>query len=441
VNQTTPRGTSRFGGSAILVNAALATGSILLAAVVVALVSRGGFTRRARHFHRQIVTYHKLLTSSRWPAGSYQYDEHAGFKLTPAYSGLMKDKSFYVKTHRLGYRIPEFADNAQVESGGILSVGCSFTFGDRVEAEETFSYLAAGHFRVQSYNYGVCSYSYASVIGQLEELQSSGILEKLKPSILVLGAGDWLVERSLKPCYPTAGLQFGFPYIGKNGDRLELRPASDYYSTKHLYRLVADYAEDGDGKELTPGRYLRLISISPRVSKANLDHRRFVMPTVSSKELCDFVLGRIIGILGKNLDTRMVVLWMPVADTPVDAGLSESVKGLQNVLLVDGLAALRKARVSRDAYYERHPAPEAHAAYAQALIEAISSERESAIAGGGARFRLPVPAPPAAPRDGRSRGPARGAPRAGSRPACRTGRGTTPRARSRGRRRTGRTAG
>jgi hypothetical protein len=43
------------------------------------------------------------------------------------------------------------------------------------------------------------------------------------------------------------------------------------------------------------------------------------------------------------------------------------------VLLVDGLAALKKARVSREAYYERHPAPEAHAAYAQALIEAITA--------------------------------------------------------------------
>ena len=373
MSQTTPRGNSRLGGSAILVNAALAAGSIILAVVVVALVSRGGFTRKARQFHKQIVTYHKLLTSSRWPAGSYQYDEHAGFKLTPAYSGLMKDKSFHVKTHRLGYRIPEHAAPDLVEPGGILSVGCSFTFGDRVEAEETFSHLTAGHFKVQSYNYGVCSYSYASVIGQLEELENSGILGRLRPSILVLGAGDWLVERSLKPFYPTAGLQFGFPYIGKSGDRLELQPASEYYSTKHLYRLVADYAEDEDGAELTLGRYLRLISISPRVSKANLDHWRFVMPAVSSKELYDFVLGRIIGILGKTPDTRIVVLWMPVSDAAIDAGLSESVKGLKNVLLVDGLAALKKARVSREACYERHPAPEAHAAYAQALIEAITA--------------------------------------------------------------------
>jgi hypothetical protein len=375
VNQTPPQGNSRFRGSRVLANALLAASSIVVAALVIALFSRGSVILRIKQFHRQIIAYHKLLTTSRWPVGSYQYDEHAGFKLTPGFSGLMQDRSFYLKTHDLGYRIPEFAARDEVESGGILSVGCSFTFGDRVEAEETFSYLTAEHFKVQSYNFGVCSYSYASVIGQLEELEKSGILAQLKPSILVLGAGDWLVERSLKPFYPTAGLQFGYPYIGKHDGRLLIKPANDYYSTKHLYRLVADYSRDTDGKELTIGRYLRLIAISPRVSKANLDHRRFTIPAVSSKELYDFVLARIIGILGGKYGTRIVVLWMPVSDTAIDAGLSQSVRGFENVLLVDGSAALKRAQVIREAYFERHPAPEAHAAYAQALIAALTPEK------------------------------------------------------------------
>ena len=108
---------------------------------------------------------HKLMKKGRrWPAGSYRYNRTIGYEMTPNFSSRMLNRTFYTKTHNLGYRIPEFSDSHKYNRGGILSVGCSFTYGDMVAGEETFTYLAAQQMNLPSYNFGVCSYSYAAVI-------------------------------------------------------------------------------------------------------------------------------------------------------------------------------------------------------------------------------------------------------------------------------------
>ncbi|MCX6582247.1 MAG: hypothetical protein NT166_18910 [Candidatus Aminicenantes bacterium] len=373
MNRTFPR------RSKIIVNGLLVICSSVITILLIELLSGGVMTHKIKQFHNRIVTYHRLLTSSRWPIGAYRYHETIGFQLTPSFSGPLENNAFYLKTHHLGYRTPKFAGQESFEPGGILSVGCSFTFGDGVECEETFSYLAAKRLNLPSYNYGVCSYSYAGIILQLEDLQKRGILEKLKPSLVILGAGNWLLGRSLNPFYPTPDLQFAYAYIGKKDNRLQVMQPDDFYSTKHLYRLVDRYFNGSGSRKvkLTLGRYLRLISISPRVSKANLDQRNFKKPRISSRELYDFVIGKMTGILRKYGAT-IVILRMPYLDEEeIDAGLVESIKGFENVLLVDGLKALKKYNVSRECYYKRHPSVEAHAAYARALMEAITGACET----------------------------------------------------------------
>lgn len=367
------------GRSKIIVNGLLVICSAVITIVLIELLTGGLMTHKIKQFHNRIVTYHKLLTTSRWPIGAFRYHKTIGFELTPSFSGMLENSAFFLKTHNLGYRIPKFADQESFEPGGILSVGCSFTFGDGVEAEETFSYLTAARLNLPSYNYGVCSYSYAGVILQLEDLRQRGILEKLKPSIVILGSGNWLIDRSLRPFYPTADLQFAYAYIEEKDNCLQILQPNDFYSTKHLYRLIDNYFNGSPTRKvkLTLERYLRLISISPRVSKANLDNRNFKKPRVSSRELYDFVIGKITGIL-REYDPTIVILRMPYGDEEeIDAGLVESIEGFGKVHLVDGLKALRKYKVPREYYYKRHPSVEAHAAYARALVEAITGACET----------------------------------------------------------------
>ena len=68
----------------------------------------------------------------RWPAGAYVYDPGIGFDFSPNISGYISDSSYYVKSHKFGYRIAENDDPDTYQSGGVLSLGCSVTYGDEV---------------------------------------------------------------------------------------------------------------------------------------------------------------------------------------------------------------------------------------------------------------------------------------------------------------------
>ena len=366
----------RFGSvkSRIIINTLIIILSFGISVGLIELFSGGLFTHKIIGLHDRIVSYHNLLTGLRWPIGSYRYHETIGYEQTPAFSGKLLNNSFYYKTHELGYRIPEFADNRSYESGGVISLGCSFTFGDGVEAEETFSFLFADRLNKQAYNYGVCSYSYTSSLLQLEDLHKKGTLEKLKPSIVILGAGGWMIERSLSPFYPTGGLQFAYAYIGNKDGQLTILQPKKIYSRKHLYDLVEGYF-DGDTRQvpLTFNRYLRLLSVLPRILKSDFDKIRFKPDDISSRRLYDFVIKRIITLLGEY-SPKLMILWMPHDGRKMDTGLVESVNGFGDVLLVDGLKALEKKSIDPDLYYYRHPNRAIHAIYAEQLFRKLKEQ-------------------------------------------------------------------
>jgi hypothetical protein len=91
--------------------------------------------------HKELVK--EVINPGRWPAGSYIYDSEIGFDFAPNVSELIQNGRFYVKSHQLGYRIGEQEDAVSYQSGGILSLGCSFTYGDEVDAGDTFTQLIA----------------------------------------------------------------------------------------------------------------------------------------------------------------------------------------------------------------------------------------------------------------------------------------------------------
>jgi len=279
-----------------------------------------------------------------------------------------------MKTHRLGYRIPEFEDSNLFKTGGILAIGCSFTFGDGVEAEQTFSYLTAEHFNLQAYNYGVCGYSYASIILQLEDLDKRGILKKLKPSLVLLGAGNWLIRRSQTPIFREKFFRFGYAYIDKQENQLQLKQPDEYYSVKHFYEFIDDYFAGTNNRrvKLTFLRSLKLSLLIPRIEKANADRILFgfYKRRISPERLYDFVIYRILKIL-KKYKLKLVVLWMPLVVNETPDGIRK-IKGYKNVFLVNGLEALKKKGIKEKYYNRRHPTVEAHTAYAKGLIEAIN---------------------------------------------------------------------
>ncbi len=117
------------------------------------------------------------MTASRWPLDVYGYHKTIGYEQTPGVSVRLLDRSFTSRTHELGFRIPLAQDQRTVGPGGLLSVGCSFTF------------VGGEILGIPSYNYGVSSYSYIGAPLKLEELEQRGLFDQLQPSAIVLGAG------------------------------------------------------------------------------------------------------------------------------------------------------------------------------------------------------------------------------------------------------------
>jgi hypothetical protein len=326
------------------------------------------------------ISYHDVLVKSRWPLGVYEYDPVLGYRLSPGFSARLLDGSFHVSTHELGYRVPESADRVLAPPGGVMSLGCSFTFGDEVEAEQTFTYLVAERLGLPAYNYGVCAYSYPTMILQLRRLQESGVLDRLRPRVLVLGVGDWLIARSFSPFMPSDDLQYAYPYFSVRDDEVVIVQPPEPFSLAHLFKLQRAYFPEGRRDvPLTLRRFLLLAREVPRVLYANLlgNRQRARLkqgPPVPSEVLYGLIL-REVEKVSFPAGMHLVVLWMStLPNEDMDPGLRAAAAHHPGVDLVDGGEALRRDRVAADQYCcGHHPGPQAHQAYARAIADRISA--------------------------------------------------------------------
>ncbi|MDP8234129.1 MAG: hypothetical protein P9M06_04950 [Candidatus Saelkia tenebricola] len=317
------------------------------------------------------IKYLRALGKSRWPEGAIRTNATTGYNMSPSFSSTMLDKSFSICSHELGYRIPMFANNSSIEQGGILSVGCSFTYGDRVEAEQTFTYLTAEKLHMPSYNYGVCSYSYASVILQLNELRQREILDKLKPKILILGAGNWLVKRSLIPFFPTSNDSMHvYSYITKMGGRIQVSKPPKIHRIKYHPVLYEDYSMNKRRNIiLVFKRFYYMSCIVPGILYVKVIKKKYdKKEIINSFELYDFVIAEINKII-QDYGMKFIILWMPYNEEDLlDKRLKRAVEKHKDIILVNGFDAIRKYNVASEEYVNTHPGFQAHDAYAKEII-------------------------------------------------------------------------
>jgi len=319
---------------------------------------------------------HKVLVNSHWPVGAFSYDESIGFVMTPGFCSRMLHGRFWTCSHQLGYRVPKFESQFSFDKGGILSVGCSCTYGDTVEAEETFTYHTGRLLGLPSYNYGVCGYSYVSSLLRLVDLADSGVLDKLSPSVLILGAGHWLEERSLTPYYPTSTLRFGYSFLDKVDDGLFVRQPDDSHSLKHLFEFRKKYFPFGVREtEFTPKRKRLIAEIMPRVLANVRDMRNRPVSQVTSQELYDFIISRLRQIA---LSHRMqfIVLWLPSRRSSVlSPSLTHVIDSYGDIVFIDGRKALKNT--GPDQLFFRpdgHPTAVGHREIARLIVAALKAD-------------------------------------------------------------------
>jgi hypothetical protein len=331
----------------------------VMAVVVITLVVGGCAVGVA--WFLELRTIRASIDRDSWPHGAYVPDPELGFRPARDFSGKMLDSSFHVRTDALGSRIPTDGRPNALESNGVLAVGCSFTYGYDVEAEQAFPYVIGTLLGVPSYNFGVCAYSYASAVLLTKQLERDGTLGKLAPQFLVLGAGSWLEDRSRSPFYPTASLPFTYSYLRAQDDKAVVASAPSFIAAPHALAAI----DSGTG-------YAMLV---PRVWFARLYGRTLPNPgsqsTLRDEAIYEFVVSELAAIAGAH-HARLAILWMPHHEVEaVNPKLVQVLSQHPDVTLVDGNDALSEQHVPAKEFADRHPSPVAHRAYAQRVAEAL----------------------------------------------------------------------
>ncbi len=311
----------------------------------------------------------------RWPVGAYIFDPSIGFDFASNITGSIIDSSFSVISHNFGYRIGENDDSHDYSPGGILSLGCSLTYGDEVESEETFTQIIADSLALPAYNYGVSSFSYIHALVKAGKLKSSGILDSLNPSIVILGCWKGLTNRSRTPFPPLAQknvpLTSAYIVVDNEGSRIEYPT-----STNVIFELAKLYRGQPEGFGLV--KFTKLFFAIPRFAYIYLKNisiyrnaRGFSAKNkVSDYEIYDFYFTGIESIFSNN--TKIIVLFMPIKgnDQP-NKELLKAVANHPSIFFVDGLRAVQKNKVPISEYQGKHPHPMAHQAYARETLNAL----------------------------------------------------------------------
>lgn len=327
------------------------------------------------------INIHKKLARvgskhGRWPVGAYIYDKSIGFDFAPNISGPIDNKNFYVKSHQLGYRIGETEDPVKYKPGGLLSLGCSFTYGDQVESEQTFTQLAADSLNIPAYNYGICSFSYIHALLKAKKLKDQGVLDKLKPEYVVLGCWNGLPDRSRSPFPPQASNSIQLPaaYLIKDGSDVKIKYPMQIQGVFNLIELYRD-----EGPALSFKKFMKIYIAAPRYMYIYMKTRSMAQSlkagsfqnNVSDYEVYDFYFSGIESLFA-DYGSQIIVLFMPdkVNEHP-DEALKKALAGHPNIKFADGQQAIEKFGITSRDYVNIHPKPSAHKAYAEEIIEAI----------------------------------------------------------------------
>jgi hypothetical protein len=326
------------------------------------------------------IWIHKKLAKvaskeGRWPVGAYIYDKSIGFDFASNISGPINNKNFYVKSHQLGYRIGETEDPVSYEPGGLLSLGCSFTYGDQVESEETFTQLAADGLNIPAYNYGICSFSYTHALLKAQKLKDEGVLDKLQPKYVVLGCWTGLPDRSRSPSPPLSSKSIPLPaaYLTKDGGVLKIKYPPN---THNVFSMIELYRKEGTG--LSIKKFIKIFVAVPRFIYLWVNNNRLAKELksgafkndASDYEVYDFYFTGIEKVFS-GYGSQIIVLFMPNKNNEApDKALLKALADHPGIIFADGLQAIQKYGVTSRDYVGIHPKPAAHKAYALEIIDA-----------------------------------------------------------------------
>ena len=265
-----------------------------------------------------------------------------------------------------------------------LFLGCSFTFGDYVEAQNTYAYLTAKQLGHQYINGAILGYG----AGQMIQIADSLLRYKSFKNVFIQ-LSDWIVPRAMSLNGPTRFGYRPFPYFAGEGERFNLvLPAytTRMYSIKNWRKSTRSYFEKlhfclTDGTKIEFHDYfayqfarlkkcLRIIP-DPVKDKTRLEYYFYHYMI----DLCNKYSARpvILKLRYPDADCRVLVYQLRQKATVIDLD-----SALQSIILKTGLNYSQLYRIrhycGNDSIpFDRQPNKFAHAIFANTIYHALKN--------------------------------------------------------------------
>lgn len=181
-----------------------------------------------------------------------------------------------------GFRVPVL--KRQIDrpyTGGILFLGCSFTLGDGVAAENTFPELVGNELDIRGMNAGMSGGGLCQMV-----LRARDDIPRFKPKYVVAQYAHWMVRRSQRYYRPTDYGKTPGPFYYETDGNIDIH--TPVFTTINFDLPIAKYARKG------------LIPFSWHVGLPLYIHDDFYESLTSIK--------RLLGILPKPVDSEEAVV-------------------------------------------------------------------------------------------------------------------------------------
>ncbi|HAA19581.1 MAG TPA: hypothetical protein DCR93_04340 [Cytophagales bacterium] len=191
------------------------------------------------------LLYLSLKKPSRgWYGQPHVADDQLGYAPNPGAQAFhtFPDSTFLpMRWSEEGFRIPvEAALPGTEDDPLVLFLGCSFTYGDAVAAENTFSYLVADSLGYRYQNAGVCGWGLAQIY-----LRGKELIQQYQPDYVVLQYSPWLVERGVSNYAPSYSALIPSPYIYNVESGVQVAPPP--FRALGYSLPVNDYKQTAEG--------------------------------------------------------------------------------------------------------------------------------------------------------------------------------------------------
>jgi len=278
---------------------------------LVTLVVAGLAAWLAMAFVRSKAIYAHMKTGGRgWRGHVHTSDPWLGLKPEPNGTGA---ETFAIgpdvpsRIDSDGFRVPvDWVQPAERRRPLVLALGCSFTYGASVLAEETFAWRVAKELGGSCLNAGICSGGAAHMLLRAREL-----VPRYRPDWVLVQDSPWLSHRSRQR---YADIHVGLlptPHFVRTVQGVELAPPA--FSTIVFDLPIAEYRD-------TPRRTGDLVSFFARVGLPMLAHDDWFQtrlaledemgwrpPFATNAEIVEFVYPEIARICREN-GARMLVV-------------------------------------------------------------------------------------------------------------------------------------